>query len=91
MSCSVCAGYSSDNCPCCGTRSVMVECPDCDGGYEFYAFDIRTRKFVRVTEMAYNILPIDEDEAEFANARFCQGDVRMCATCKGEGQIHEDY
>lgn len=31
MSCSVCAGYSSENCPCCSEDLDVIECPECEG------------------------------------------------------------
>lgn len=92
MSCSVCAGHSSYNCPCCGEDVRMVDCPDCDGtGYYFYAFNIQSRKCKRVTQSAYEILPVDEDDANGMSAIWCQGDILPCDTCKGDGEIPEDY
>ena len=91
MSCAVCAGYSSYNCPCCSEDVVMVDCPDCANGVVYYAFNIKTRKDVRVTEIAYMLLPFDEDCAEFERQNYCQGDIRICPTCKGEGEIPEEY
>ena len=89
MSCAVCAGYSSHNCPCCSEDVVMVECPDCEAGMIYTAFNIKTRKEVRVTETTYMLLPFDEDCAEYDGKRYCQGEIRMCRRCKGEGMIPE--
>lgn len=69
----------------------MVTCPDCENGYEYYAFDVLTRKMVRVTELAYQILPFDEDDALYSKKRYCQGCVEVCSSCKGEGEIPENY
>lgn len=92
MSCSVCAGYSSYNCPVCGEEVRMMECPDCKGeGVEYFAFDTRQRVFRKVAELAYMILPPDEDEAKGMGMRWCQGCVERCPTCNGEGEIPEDY
>ena len=92
MSCSVCAGYSSDNCPCCSDNAQMVECPDCDGtGVYYYAFNTSTRKMSRVTELVFSMLPVDEDDARDSNTVWCQGYVEPCSTCHGEGEIPEDY
>lgn len=93
MSCSVFAGYSDYNCPCCGESVRMVTCPDCQGsGYTPYlAFDILTRKNVPVTELAYRILPDDEDIADSLGMRFCKQEIDICPTCRGEGEIPEDY
>lgn len=70
----------------------MVECPDCDGaGLHFFAFDTKFRQFKRVTELAYDILPMDEDDARESNLRWCQGYAIPCDTCHGDGEIPEDY
>ena len=92
MSCSICAGHSSYNCPCCGEEARMVDCPDCEGnGVVYYAFHITERRFKKVTELAYTILPQDEDEARYMRGKWCQGDILKCPTCKGEGEIPENY
>ena len=65
MSCSVCAGHSSYNCPCCGSGSVnWVECPDCEKGLTYHSISIRSGKEVKVTAVAYQILPFDEDDID---------------------------
>ena len=71
----------------------MIVCPDCQGsGYTPYmAFDIKTRKFTLVSELAYDILPIDEDEAKSMGMRFCKVEIEICRTCGGSGEIPEDY
>lgn len=91
MSCSVCAGYSSYNCPCCSEEVKMIECPDCEDGFHYFSFNIRTRQFVRVTKIAYQILPFDENDAEHEGKNYCQGDVMKCPTCEGMGEIPEGY
>lgn len=91
MACSVCAGYLDYNCPCCGKETVMVECPDCDGkGVYYFAFDTMYRRSARVTELTYEILPDNEDEAKELNARWCKGCIEVCETCRGDGEIPED-
>lgn len=91
MSCSVCAGYSSYNCPCCGEEPRMIVCPDCQGsGYTPYmAFDIRCRRIIPVNELAYDILPLDEDEAESRGMRYCKVEIEVCRTCNGAGEIED--
>jgi len=92
MSCSVCAGHSSYNCPCCSEEVRMIPCPDCDAkGVVYHAFHIGERKFKKVTELAYTILPPDEDDARFMRGKWCQGGIEVCPTCRGEGEIPEDY
>lgn len=91
MSCEVCAGYSSYNCPYCGDATRVIVCPDCEGsGYAPYkAFDLVTRKAVPVTELAYRMLPEDEDVAKRLRMRYCKMDIEICPTCKGVGEIPE--
>lgn len=91
MSCSVCAGYSSYNCPCCGEEVRMVDCPDCYNGHVYWAFDTIKREFTQTTPLAYSILPIDEDDAKYSGKRYCQGSVEICRTCMGEGMIPEEH
>lgn len=95
MSCSVCAGYSDHNCPCCGEEARMVECPDCGGmgTLPYLAFDMRTGTTYPVTEAAWMTLPEDKDEAEYMRKHtYKYGDGGCeCPTCHGEGEILEDY
>ena len=69
----------------------MITCPDCQGsGYTPYkALDIITRNEVAVTELAWRILPDDENEAESKRMRYCKMDIEICPTCGGEGEIPE--
>lgn len=69
----------------------MVACPDCEDGMVYMAFNRKTRQFVRVTEMAYSILPFDESDAENERKTYCQGEIIPCSTCHGEGEIPDDY
>lgn len=87
MSCPVCAGYSSHKCPCCGGGRKMRECPDCEDGMEYYSFNVETRQFVRVTALAYYILPDDEDAAYDKGERYCKGETVPCKTCHGEREV----
>ena len=90
MACSVCAGYIDYDCPCCGETVNMIECPDCEDGFAYYAFNIKTRQRTRCTKITYIILPYDEDDAKYEGKTYCQGDIEPCPTCKGEGEIPED-
>lgn len=87
MSCSVCRGHSSHKCPCCGGGVKTRECPDCEDGLQYYSFNVRTREFVKVTAIAYQILPFDEDDAMHEGKNYCQGEIVRCSTCNGEGEI----
>lgn len=91
MSCSVCLGYDSYNCPCCGEKHTTT-CPDCQGsGYTPYlAFDIRTRRDIPVTKAAYDLLSIDEDAAHTLGMRYCKQEIEICPTCYGSGEVQID-
>lgn len=93
MSCAVCAGYSSYNCPVCGEEGRMVTCPDCKGtGYAPYkAWHIHRRVSTDVTEATWRMIPKDEDEAYEKGENWCRMDRTFCPTCHGEGEVHEDY
>lgn len=92
MSCSVCQGYSSHNCPCCREDVRMIICPDCNGTGKgnWKVWDIYERKEVECTEIAYLTAPEDEDVAHYLGKRYCRLSS-ICLTCKGEGEIPEDY
>lgn len=93
MSCSVCAGYSSYNCPCCGEDVRMMTCPDCKGTglTPFRLFNIKTRGVVEVSANMYYSYPKDEDSAEEKGEFLCRIPREECPTCHGEGEIPEDY
>lgn len=91
MSCAVCAGHDTYNCPCCGDDVRMVECPDCGGtGMTPYkAFNIQSRKEVPVTRLTWLLIPKDEDEAESKGKRYCRAYRDICRTCGGLGEIQD--
>lgn len=93
MSCSVCAGTSSHDCPCCSEPMDVVPCPECGGwGYtKFFAINIHTRKIVEVTGEAYCAMPDDEDVALFDNKNYCQHDAKECKVCGGRGEVYQDF
>lgn len=93
MSCSVCAGYDSYNCPCCGETIQMIICPDCHGTgmKKPRAFHIYRRVTAEVTETVYQILPKDEDAAFDRDENWCRFPREACPTCKGEGEVPENY
>lgn len=71
----------------------MITCPDCNGSgvTKHTAFDIEDRIHVYVTELAYQILPDNEDAARYQGKRFCKGEPELCRTCRGKGEISEEY
>lgn len=91
MSCSVCRGYDSDNCPCCGEDMDIIDCPNCNGTGEadWQVFDVKTRETVDCSEIAYHYAAEDEDEAEFLGKRYCRLSCE-CQTCKGNGSVYQD-
>ena len=93
MSCSVCAGYDSYNCPCCGEEVSMITCPDCKGtgNAPYKAFHIHDRVTVTCTELTWLAIPHDEDAAADLGENWCRWPREACPTCKGEGEIHENY
>ena len=93
MSCSVCAGYSSYNCPCCGEDVQMIICPDCNGTgmAPHKAYHIHRHITATVAQICYDILPNDEDEAIVKGENWCRWPREKCPTCKGDGEIPEDY
>lgn len=88
MSCAVCAGYSSQNCPCCGVEAQKVTCPDCKGtGYgDWTVFDIIKRVDVKCNEAQYRRAALSEDGAADRGERYCRASC-TCQTCQGEGEI----
>ena len=96
MSCSVCQGYDSHHCPCCGDGIDTIECPDCHGtGREpWRAINLDTLEIVEVTHNAWILLPEDEDDATLMTLRgkkqnFCRYSEGggKCMTCYGDGKI----
>lgn len=93
MSCPVCAGHDTYNCPCCGEDVRMETCPDCKGtGYAPYkAWHIHRHVETEVTKETWLIIPKDEDEALAKGENWCRMERETCPTCKGMGEIPEDY
>ena len=88
MSCEVCAGYSTYNCPVCGEQARMMTCPDCNGTGEgdWKVFDVVMRMVVNCPKLAYDLAPDSEDKAIEMGKRFCR-ESNICQTCKGVGEI----
>ena len=91
MSCSVCAGYDSYNCPCCGKEVSMTVCPECHGtGWEDYSLlQIHTRGIIKVSREQWVRYPADEDEAFDKGENLCRMPRERCGRCHGEGEIPE--
>lgn len=88
MACDVCMGIHSDKCPCCSPAAVLITCPDCGGtGFHYFLFNLTTREHIRCTEKVFKDLPYDEDDARDSNTNVCQGDIRTCEYCNGDGEI----
>ncbi len=88
MACDVCMGINSDKCPCCSPSAVLIPCPDCEGsGFHYFLFNLATREHTRCTEKVFNDLPYDEEDARDSNTNECQGDIRTCDCCNGDGVI----
>lgn len=93
MSCSVCAGHDTYNCPVCGEAVRMETCPDCKGtGLAPYkAWHIHRHVAVEVTYLTWLMIPKDEDDAFTKGENWCRMDREQCPTCKGNGEIPENY
>lgn len=91
MSCNVCRGYDSSNCPTCSVSFAQAICPECDGdGLDHsLAFNIRTRQTTEVSEMAWMLLPDTEDIAEARGWNYCKAE-ETCPFCKGQGMVFQD-
>ena len=94
MSCSVCLGYSSTKCPCCGETHSHV-CSDCNGKgvTPWLAWDMEAGEAVEVSESYWHTLSDDEDEARGAKQRYYryeEGGYR-CRTCNGDGRVPVEY
>ena len=88
MSCSVCLGYSSANCPCCGAQYEVIDCPDCKGTgeHDYTVWDVHLGLEVSCTKLAYLSAAGDEDTALERGQRYCKYSC-VCKTCNGEGTI----
>ena len=90
MSCSVCAGYDDQNCPCCSEGPVLIPCPECTDGYAYFAGIVgRPEARVKVTKLAYMMLPYDEDDAKDLRQRYYQIDIEVCPVCEGEQGVRK--
>lgn len=92
MSCSVCAGHDTYNCPVCGEAVRMETCPDCKGtGLAPYkAWHIHRHVAAEVTYLTWLMIPKDEDEAYMKGENWCRMERETCPTCKGDGEIPEE-
>ena len=90
MSCSVCAGYDDHNCPCCGEGPILIPCPECTDGYAYFAGIVgQPEARVKVTKLAYMMLPYDEDDAKGMRQRYYQIDIEVCPVCEGEQEVRK--
>lgn len=72
---------------------ITITCPNCGGlgRTPYLKFDIIKRIDIPCSEEEYNLLPINEDEAIELERRYCQQDIDICPTCRGDGEIYEYY
>jgi hypothetical protein len=91
MSCNVCRGYDSHDCPVCGIDSTIEKCPECEGTGVNHrlAFNIKTRQFVEVNPLTWMLLPVTEEQAEAKDWNFCRAEEN-CPYCKGLGEVNRD-
>lgn len=81
--------YDSPNAP---WNERYVTCPLCNGkGFHFWAFCLRTREEIEVTEATYACLPDNEDVADSLGQHYCKADdgIRYCPLCEGEKKVNE--
>lgn len=92
MSCSVCLGYDDYRCPSCSDEFSLIPCPECTDGYAYYAGIVgQPGTRVKVTKLAYMMLPYDEDDAKNMRQRHYQADVDICPVCTGEQEIRRRH
>ena len=92
MSCDVCRGTNSRNCPVCGEQPEMIFCPECRGlGLKkCYAMSMRTGTEIEVTAETYMGIPETEDEARMNGRKYYRSDAEECEFCGGTGEVWLD-
>ena len=68
--CGLCMGMNSDRCP-----NNPENSSEAEEVVRYFAFDLRTRKDVEVTEATWLCLPPDENMAEALGKRYCRQDI----------------
>lgn len=95
MACDICMGINSHLCPVCGDHHREIECPECGGECWVYeAFDVISRRSIRVSAEEYEKLLDTELEALQQSRNLCKGDIERCSQCNGDGYYcpdPEDY
>lgn len=76
--------YDAPNAP---WNEMPTKCPECKGaGYRYYAFNLRERHRIEVTEKAFACLPGSEETAEVLGQHYCKADEpEICPVCDGQG------
>lgn len=69
--CGLCMGMNSDRCP-----NNPENCrEEADEAVRYFAFSLRSRKNIEVTEATWLSLPVDEDTAEAFGRQYCRQDA----------------
>ena len=93
MSCDVCRGTNSSECPVCGReRWERVTCPKCEGiGLErCWAMSMRTGDEIEVSVGTYLALAEDMLEAKAKGEHYYRCDADECELCGGRGEVMTD-
>lgn len=71
--------------------SSIVRCIECDGTGvdQRLAYNIHTGEEVKVTEIAWLMLPKTESEARAKNQNYCRSEGN-CPICKGLGEVRKE-
>jgi|LSQX01.2.fsa_nt_gb hypothetical protein len=89
--CELCHGINSHDCPICGDHHREIECPECGGECWVYeAFDVISRRSIRVSAEEYEKLLDTELEALQQSRNLCKGDMHRCPRCDGYGYVIPD-
>ena len=69
----------------------IERCPECSGTGidQRLAFNINSKQFVKVTEIAWLMLPKTENEARAKGQNYCRAEGN-CPICKGLGEVRKE-
>ena len=69
--CGLCMGVNSDRCP----NNPVNRRDGAEEVVRYFAFSLRSRKDIEVTEATWLSLPVDEDTAEAFGRQYCRQDI----------------